>query len=204
MVGFTKPEVNADCRNEAETITSFLDSGAVDFFHLRKPEGEITDYRDLIANIPERLHSSIVIDNFPQLFSLGGLGGYHLKSRNIKPDGCAFGHRKPFFTRSFHNLEELKTAGKENKYSFLSPIFDSISKSGYKSKFNIDDENLKLAVENRNIIALGGVKPIDFLKLYGSKFVGAALLGYLWNPKLTIIEKIDSILKEKEKICFNS
>jgi thiamine-phosphate pyrophosphorylase len=39
----------------------------------------------------------------------------------------------------FHSLKELEVCKEKFDYAFLSPIFDSISKAGYKSTFNLDE-----------------------------------------------------------------
>src|SRR5687768_15635196 len=56
----------------------------------------------------------------------------------------------------FHSLEELEACQQHYEYAFLSPVFDSISKTGYKSKFDL--HSLKVFLRNRKekIIALGG------------------------------------------------
>jgi thiamine-phosphate pyrophosphorylase len=67
-------------------------------------------------------------------------------------------------------------------YLFISPIFDSISKIGYKS--NLDFNELKeclTEIKNNNIIALGGVKMDNVLKLKNIGFESFALLGSIWN-----------------------
>ena len=64
----------------------------------------------------------------------------------------------------FHSLEELKAHKEKYDYAFLSPIFDSISKEGYKSKFShrlhrtsqIKSELIS-AISGKYIIALGGI-----------------------------------------------
>ena len=203
-IGFTLPEVQRDLKQESRDITAFMDSGAIDYFHIRKPGESLSVYRDLIGSIPSRLHSRIVVDTFPQLCREFTLGGYHLKSDGSKKDMKDSLPEGIFYTRSCHTLEETGADPNGFRYSFLSPVFDSISKEGYQSKFSPGDKDLKQAIENRNIVALGGVTPEVFMQLYHSKFVGAALLGYLWHHKSTIQKKIDSILKDREEICFNS
>lgn len=202
-VGFTLPEAWPAPEKEAAIITLFLDTGALDYFHLRKPAGDFEDYRTLLSYIPEKYHNRIIIDSNPILFQCFGLGGYHLKSKGITPEVPVL---PPgiFYTRSLHSLEELNPSPSPVvKYSFLSPVYDSISKIGYKSNFNVEGEDLRNLLENRNIVALGGVKPEYFKQLYDAKFVGAALLGYLWHPELSLQEKIDSILTEKDRLCCN-
>jgi thiamine-phosphate pyrophosphorylase len=66
-------------------------------------------------------------------------------------------------------------------YVFLSPIFDSISKAGYKSAFT--EEMLKEASDkgiiDEKVVALGGVTfdKIPYLKKLN--FGGAAMMGIL-------------------------
>ena len=68
-------------------------------------------------------------------------------------------------------------------YVFLSPIFDSISKQGYRSAF--DDATLKKAsaegIIGQKVVALGGVtrERVALLEKYG--FGGAAMLGDIWR-----------------------
>lgn len=98
----------------------------------------------------------------------------------------------------FHSLIELEDCKEKYDYAFLSPIFDSISKVGYKSNFDLRVlSRFFSGMKNRNekIIALGGIDEdkIDTVKDLG--FSGIALLGAIWqneNP----VEKFKRI-KEK-------
>jgi len=84
---------------------------------------------------------------------------------------------------SFEELEKIKT-----DICFLSPIFDSISKFGYKAKYNRDElkegiaawKNLK---RSQKLFALGGVSAENIAELAELGFDGAAVLGAVWhNP----------------------
>lgn len=92
----------------------------------------------------------------------------------------------------FHSLEGLiqyKPSSRE-QLAFVSPVFDSISKKGYKSEFS-DQMNqftqlkpeLIAEIKGKNIIALGGVDEdkIELVRKVG--FKGAAVLGAIWNSK---------------------
>ena len=74
-------------------------------------------------------------------------------------------------------IEELKDIGRYS-YVTLSPIFDSISKMGYVSKFRLDE--LPAALAGKRVVALGGVTPEAFPALREAGFIGAAMLGWLW------------------------
>ena len=68
-------------------------------------------------------------------------------------------------------------------YLFLSPIFDSISKAGYKSNFTIDE--LRAAADagiiDSRVFALGGVTPDRLSLLQSIGFGGAVMLGAVWG-----------------------
>ncbi len=99
----------------------------------------------------------------------------------------------------FHSLEELQVYKERCEYAFLSPIFDSISKKGYRSTFT-DQAALSYAISGKNIIALGGIDEdkIDICRKLG--FAGVAVCGAIWNSS-SIVEKFKRLkaLCEKEK-----
>ena len=89
----------------------------------------------------------------------------------------------------FHSLEELKSyKGEKYNYAFLSPIFDSISKKDYKSKFShrlhkfsqIKSELIS-AISGKAVVALGGIdeSKIETCREFG--FTGIAVLGAIWS-----------------------
>ncbi len=70
-------------------------------------------------------------------------------------------------------------------YVTLSPIFDSISKSGYTAAYT-HEELSRLTGAPTKVIALGGVNPerISFLRRYN--FTGFAMLGALpWGENVS-------------------
>jgi len=89
---------------------------------------------------------------------------------------------------SAHSFEELKEMG-NMEIVLLSPVFDSISKCGYKSKFS--KEELKAGISEwrrfmgegsgTKLYALGGVNAENICELKEMGFDGAAALGGVWN-----------------------
>ena len=129
------------------------------------------------------------------------LGGIHLNARHTeKParyTGCV--------SRSCHSLEEVSRHKSACDYVFLSPIFESISKTGYASAFT--EEALRRAAEDgvldEKVIGLGGVTvdKIENLKVWN--FGGAALLGAIWptdSAKIGEEKAIESVMKNWEKL----
>lgn len=163
---------------EAFIITQMLEWG-VDLVHLRKPGAGYDACAKLLTAIPQPLRYKIVTHEHFALADEFQLHGIHLNRRNpIAPE-----HFMGSKSCSCHSLQEVECAKKKYDYVFLSPIFDSISKKGYKTTFN--DDLLYAASRNGTIddkvIALGGVSAakIPLLQHYG--FGGAALLGDVWN-----------------------
>lgn len=159
---------------EAEALRRLLD-GLECRVHLRKPGSAEEDMRRLVESLPEELRPRLTLQDHLQLAPEYGVGGVHPTSRFPEIPPCWRG----LVSRSCHSLDEV-AACQDADYLFLSPIFDSISKSGYRSAFT--DAQLRSASEiDGHVYALGGVRPENFplLKEYG--FGGAALLGHVWR-----------------------
>jgi thiamine-phosphate pyrophosphorylase len=102
--------------------------------------------------------------------------------------------------KKFHSLIELANYNKPFQYAFLSPIFDSISKTGYKSTYNLTDvKNYLHNNPTKKIVALGGIDEDKISIIEHVGFYGIALLGALWCNKAPV-EKFKRIKKQWEQI----
>jgi len=86
---------------------------------------------------------------------------------------------------SAHSFGELEKINAE--ICFLSPVFDSISKHGYKAKYGKDELKAGIAAwketHSQKLFALGGVEAANIVELAELGFDGAAVLGTVWhNP----------------------
>lgn len=171
-IAITSPE---DYPNEAERISDILRNGEADIVHIRKPHWSEDKTAELLEKIPYEFYSRIKMhDHFP-LLNKFPLLGVHLNSRNSTAPGSVTS-----VSRSFHDIEQLPLSAHYD-YVTLSPIYDSISKSGYKSSFSL--EKLKPSLKGKNVVALGGVTPDKFPELMEAGFSGAAMLGYFWKAQ---------------------
>lgn len=163
--------------NEARRIAATLDSGW-DMVHLRHPSLTLRDMRRIIEAIPQRLHSRIRLHGHFQLLNEFNLGGIQLNSRLPQPPE---GYTGPY-SRSCHTIEEALQST-DCDYVTLSPIFDSVSKAGYKAAFTekelsrIDKTHRQGVIQK--VIALGGVTPELVAAVQGYGFDGFATLGML-------------------------
>ena len=161
---------------EAHRITQILSDKEAHFVHIRKPGSAIGDMEELISTIPPEFHNHLKIHDHFNLIEKYDLGGCHLNGRNPLPHPMARS-----VSKSIHSLEEIPVA-ESLDYFFISPVFDSISKQGYKSTFDLDE--LSLMIKYKNGIALGGVTPEKFPLLVSLGFKGAAMLGYFFPQRL--------------------
>ena len=187
LIAITKPDFYD---GEAAFIKRLFESG-FDIVHLRKPccrdvarcvhNNDLAHrvHIDCICNILNELsseeRSKIVVHDYPELYYEFSLKGIHINKNIVKyPEGY-----QGFKTRSCHSLEEVKLYKDDFDYVFLSPIFDSISKQGYKSAFT--EEVLRDAsregIIDEKVVALGGVTFEKIPYLEELHFGGAAMMG---------------------------
>lgn len=194
LIGITLPDI---IKNEAGLIECALDCG-IDRIHVRKPRATAAETASLIEAVPSRLHSRLSLHDHHELIGRFPDVWPHLNARN--PHAGESGGK--CFSRSCHTFEEL-TKTPRAAYSFLSPIFDSISKSGYGSGFTLEDLEMASAggLVNRSVIALGGVTPERLPIVRRLGFGGAAMLGFLWADLNleTIKKRIDAAIYYTQK-----
>ena len=194
IIAITTPKVD---NNDTCLIQRLLEAG-VDTIHLRKPESNIYECRELLSGLTKEQRQKIIVHDFPELYNEFSLKGIHINKRiqNL-PDNY-----NGYKTRSCHSFEEIQQYKNEYDYLFLSPIFDSISKAGYKSGFT--DQELQEAsacgIIDMKVIALGGVtfNSIPYLKRLN--FGGVAMIGGIYNFRaLDYLEDIN-IYRYTDKI----
>jgi len=182
-----------------------------DFLHVRKPDYNRDEMINFLELIPQYHHKIVLHDHYELILEFD-LAGINLNKRNMTDlsygdeltSACDMrslcvkdgwieiqGVRPDLISYSAHEYHEIEHLPFKTDYVFFSPVFDSISKQGYKSTIN-DPEILRafLANTDRKIIALGGVnnQRIDLCEKWG--FDGYAMLGAIWEKYFTFVETI--------------
>ena len=183
---------------EAEAINLLFENG-LETLHLRKPSASSHETAMFIKQIRLDYHARIVLHDHYGLTKMFDLKGIHLNGRNQETDRwgsletCYNRHcegddpkqSKLSISRSCHSLEEVQESRFYN-YVFLSPIFESISKTGYKQVFTMQqlNEARERKIIDERVIALGGItkENIQIARSFG--FGGVAVLGALWGDFL--------------------
>lgn len=175
IIAITTPKVVAE---DAHIIARLLDMG-IDAIHLRKPDSDIGECRRLLCELSAEQRSKIIIHDYPELYDEFSLKGIHINKNVVSlPDDY-----RGFKSRSCHTFEELTRYKSDYDYLFLSPVFDSISKVGYRSRFSHDELQWAAAegVIDDKVVALGGVTFDKIPYLESLNFGGVAMLGCLYN-----------------------
>jgi thiamine-phosphate pyrophosphorylase len=163
---------------EAHCVHEFFRRG-LQRYHVRKPGADEKSHRDFLESLPAKYHSRIVLHNYHHLGDLFSVGLHARYSRLIA--GVSKDAVQSTSCHSFDEVEYCAEAFPFLQSLFLSPVFDSISKEGYRSAFCTHQLGRFLQKEFPfEIIALGGITAhrMDSLRFMG--FDGAAVLGALW------------------------
>ncbi|WP_460538927.1 thiamine phosphate synthase [Echinicola sediminis] len=168
---------------ERDTLIQLMDQGLLRV-HIRKPEWSGKEVEDLLKQIPEKYYPKISLHGDVEMSQALGLGGCHYKQRQF-PSEQAF-----MTSKSFHGTEELlKPENSTLDYAFLSPVFDSLSKSNYQAAFNYEELKAWLAAHKRklgfSLFALGGISPDKVVEAKQLGFDGIAVLGAIWGKAST-------------------
>lgn len=196
--------ISSESNVEKETrIVNDLFHNGMRLFHLRKPGFTIDQQRTFLTQIEEQFHDKISVHQHYETVTEFSLKYFHVKEQfrtsdagldsasqflNIHTNAetlkqvrgdtvkAASASRSQRST-SFHNFTDLQFENHKWDYSFLSPVFDSISKPGYKGAF----ANVKVESLSEQIFALGGVTQENIEQVFDKGFYGAAVLGAIWS-----------------------
>ena len=149
-------------------------------FHVRKPKWSVEELEFYIDSLPSSWKEITVLHSHFELCEKYNLKGIHLNERKRR-EGINQKYSSLVLSTSFHSINNLLAEVAIYEYVFLSPIFDSISKQGYKSAFNFEDLKQVKTESSLAIVALGGIDlfKIDVCSSLG--FKGVAILGSFWN-----------------------
>jgi len=198
LIVISSPE---SIENEASLINQLFDEG-LGLFHLRKPDSSEDEIKNLMLNIDHNHYSKLVFHQHHYLAKNFGIKRLHYTELNRKQliENDAHELKKQFFhlSTSIHSLEDYKNLLPCFDYTFLGPVFDSISKKDYKA---IDVINEIKNDEKRitKLIAIGGITKSNLNEPVSWGFDGVAVLGSVWENENPINEFIQ--IKKACNLC---
>lgn len=180
-----------DVESEIETCNQLLNSG-IHRLHLRKPFATEEIMRNYISQLDTHFLHKVSLHSHHQLVDEFGLGGKHYKSdRMVDEDHSA--------SKSFHDWQAIANEKTALSYGFLSPLFDCLSKPGYRPAF--DQSQLRVWLRSFSgfpVFALGGIDIDKIAHIKALGFNGVAMIGAIWSMP-TIEERL-----QKTEIFINA
>ncbi|MFN3343452.1 MAG: thiamine phosphate synthase [Flavobacteriales bacterium] len=171
--------------------------------HVRKTKFSTAKLREYLEEIPEKYHSRIIIHTHHQLAYHFHLKGIHFTKHHRKNKAKLFFKRTLFrlrkptmlMTRSFHQIETMRTDRHFYSYAFLNPYFSRIEPM--KNSFDISNDFLaKLIKESKSpVFASGNIDLNNYHLLQNMNLEGFALSKVIWKyqgDKAALFQKISS------------
>lgn len=179
----------------------WLESAPDTRLHLRRPAWTMPETAAWLRQLPAAWLPSIVLHAYPELVREFAVGGCHLTAaaraagpRPALPPGTTL-------STALHTLEEVQTEAAAYDYVLLSPVFDSISKSGYEAAFSLEAVAHQLRqLPQARVLALGGVTAAHLPQLHAAGFAGAAVLGTVWQAPDPLVA-VQELLRAADTLC---
>lgn len=181
----------SDQKEEASLINQLFDAG-LQLFHLRKPTASVIGVRTIIEQIDQKYHKRVVLNQHCELAEEFGIHRFHFSTdKRLNSEHLKWIKEGNVLSTSTHSFEEYKSLDTCFDYAFLSPVFDSISKQGYKKvEFDISSSEKN----EIRLIALGGINAVNCSELKEKEFDGIGILGAIWQSE----HPVESFKKIKE------
>ncbi len=182
---------------EGRIITRLFDEG-MEYFHVRKPDLPLEAIAVILKNVPIKYHDRIAFHQHHEWAVKEGYSRIHLpeyiRLRTPEKSMEEYKARKLTISTSVHDMEKAMLLSQHFSYTFIGPVFPSISKPGYASPKKLLDEDLSRV--KTPLVALGGICAENIPLLASKGFAGVALLGSIWNSD----QGVENFRKCKEAI----
>lgn len=184
--------------NEPAVINQLFAAG-LKLFHVRKPEAGEYELRTLLTAISEEYRSGVVLHQHHHLMGEFGIRRIHFtESQRIKlteSDYRSMENTDLVYSTSVHSPEAFQTLNEVFRYAFFGPVFESISKSGYKPEKETNADFAKH--RSTKLIGIGGITQANASSVFGKGFDGVAVCGTIWQSenKVEAFEKVNTVCK---------
>lgn len=174
-------------KGEIALIRALIKKG-LQTVHLRKPNWSASETARFLASLSYEELNTIILHQHPELRHDYPIKGIHFSTRlQIEGNERILNEDQWLFSTSVHEIDQISTLPFNFSMAYISPIFDSISKSNHFANFEC--YILHEFLNNHNtmplVYALGGVSAenIPIAKHLG--FNGVGVLGALWEQYRT-------------------
>lgn len=168
--------------DEARWINALFDAG-LEYFHLRKPGRDRAEIEALLRDIDPSYRNRIASHHHHALALDSGMKRLHftefMRQKVDHDDLQTLRAQELILSASIHSHDDYPTLSDHFEYTFISPVFDSLSKEGYTAQPGL----LRLPATSRHVkrIALGGIEANTCPEVSAAGFDGIAVLGAIWQ-----------------------
>jgi thiamine monophosphate synthase len=131
---------------------------------------------ELLVQLAPRWRSKLVVHGDAKLAARHGVERVHRVS-----------------STSVHSWDEFRVLPEGLEYAFISPVFDSISKPGYRATADL------LEIPSGRLpcrpVGLGGISADTIGLMMTRGWTGAALLGWIWEKPREAVSRFEQIKK---------
>jgi thiamine-phosphate pyrophosphorylase len=169
LIVITSPR---DVPGEVQLLEGLLEAG-LERLHLRKPGGSP---EELLERLAPRWASRLVVHGDAELAARYGVGRVHRVN-----------------STSVHSWEELRGLPRGLDYALISPVFDSISKPGYRA--NAELLEIPPGTLPCRPVGMGGVSADTIGLMVARGWTGAAVLGWIWEEPRETVSRFEQLNK---------
>ena len=177
----SSPEI---LKNEPAVINQLFAAG-LELFHLRKPEAGEKELRTLLTAISEEYRPRVALHQHHQLAGDFGIHRIHFKeTERLKltaNDYRRMENTALVYSTSVHSPEAFQSLNPLFHYAFFGPVFESISKPGYKPEKEEKPDFGKH--RSTRLIGIGGITQANAASVLEKGFDGVALCGTIWQSR---------------------
>lgn len=184
---------------ESEEINRLFESG-MELYHIRHHNISEEDLRSLIQGVEEEYLPRIVANHNHDIARSLGVQRFHFTEDDRKLwEKKKWKNRSEseVYSTSVHSLETFNELPDFFEYAFISPVFDSISKPGYKAvSFDLSERNANKPIK---LIGLGGIHSANIHDAMDLGYDGFAVLGSIWESEEPVkaFQKLKNAMQSK-------
>lgn len=166
-------------KNETELINELFQEG-LDLLHIRKFFINSEVMADFIQKIDLKFHHQLVLHSHYDLAKDFTISKFHFREID-RQNNLYESFTDKMISTSVHDIQTFNELNEDWEYSFISPVFPSISKNGYGENSTILNDIRKRDNPNVKLIALGGINEKNISETFRNEVDGVALLGVIWE-----------------------
>jgi len=179
---------------EAAAINGLFDAG-LQLLHVRKPQEDVQQFRTLMLNIDPAFYPNIALHQHHELADEFNITRLHFTEQKRKLKSPAqfdeFLGQGYFLSSSIHDLNSCSDLDHFG-YVFYGPVFDSISKRGYRTAL---PSGFVVPPQRSKVYAVGGITAEKLADIKNMGFEGIGLLGTIWHQSDDPVAAFKKVIK---------